>query len=351
MLDSSFSPVLNYKGSALDYIRKFIIPTLPNKYNVIKFTLSINDYLKSSSIKYVRKFKNYPYRGNVYEYEHNAFTVTDNEPALWAYMECHSTNLKSFSEYERNRIFPVAFAIRNDERQNFDERFICGKKPREKDFSSRKFKHCHILDCAPRGVGINELSLNQRMLRLMSPMNHFPFPAPKHFNMKGGDIGELTRFQQLIKKVLYNDFYLTADEKKSYLSFLTSSGDDPFTHGYLDDFEIEFNLKKQNLNINNPKAKNLYLEQKKHEGSAYDEVKTYFQISESWYGEGKKIRVQFNRGIHQHCSFIYDHDVVYKKTIHHLKSLSAWNDYGNYSSSNNIPSWAKDHVEQVNRLS
>ena len=85
--------------------------------------------------------------------------------------------------------------------------------------------------------------------------------------------------------------------------------------------------------------------------SDHNEVKTYFQISESWYGQGKKIRVQFNKGIHQHCSFIYDHDEVYKKTIQHLKSISAWNDYGKYSSSNNIPTWAEEYVEQVNRLS
>ena len=79
------------------------------------------------------------------------------------------------------------------------------------------------------------------------------------------------------------------------------------------------------------------------------ELKTYFKISKNWYGEGKKIRVEFNRGIHQHYSFLYDHDDVYEKTLNHLKSLSCWSNDEYYSSSTNIPSWAKDYIKQVNR--
>ena len=83
--------------------------------------------------------------------------------------------------------------------------------------------------------------------------------------------------------------------------------------------------------------------------SPSSELKTNFKISENWYGQGKKIRVEFNGGIHQHYSFLYDHDDVYEKTLNHLKTLSCWSNYGYYSSSTNIPSWAKDYIKQVNR--
>jgi hypothetical protein len=77
------------------------------------------------------------------------------------------------------------------------------------------------------------------------------------------------------------------------------------------------------------------------------EHRTYFKISQKWYGKGKKIRTQFQTGIHQDTIFIYDHDLVYEKTQDHLKTLPCWFNHGYYSSSNNFPLWAKNHVEEL----
>ena len=57
----------NYKGSTLTYIRKHIIPSLPNKNNTIDFTKSIKVYLESNNIRYIRKFKGYSNRGKIYK--------------------------------------------------------------------------------------------------------------------------------------------------------------------------------------------------------------------------------------------------------------------------------------------
>ena len=89
----------NYNGSALNYIRKHIIPCLPNKNNTINFTKSIKVYLESDKIKYIRKFKGYSNRGKIYNTGPISFTVTDNEPALWAYMECFEKKINSFNYF------------------------------------------------------------------------------------------------------------------------------------------------------------------------------------------------------------------------------------------------------------
>ena len=72
------------------------------------------------------------------------------------------------------------------------------------------------------------------------------------------------------------------------------------------------------------------------------EQKTYFQIAQQWYGQKKVIRVCFRLEIYE-----YDHDYVYDRTIGHLKTLACWDNYGRYSSTNNIPRWAKAFVKQV----
>ena len=38
----------------------------------------------------------------------------------------------------------------------------------------------------------------------------------------------------------------------------------------------------------------------------------------------------------------YDHDVVFKANKEKLESLPCWEKYGNYTNSNNLPTWARE---------
>tara|TARA_B110000240_G_scaffold46141_1_gene52129 strand:+ start:22 stop:306 length:285 start_codon:yes stop_codon:yes gene_type:complete len=64
----------------------------------------------------------------------------------------------------------------------------------------------------------------------------------------------------------------------------------------------------------------------------------YFQISENLYGENEVIKVTFNNnGAHHGKTYVYDHDDLYDKTIHHLMTLPVWQSKSIYTSINNIP--------------
>jgi hypothetical protein len=347
-----------YKGSAKNYIRKYIIPSLPQKDNIINFTSSIYNYLEGSKVRYIRKLKNYSSRGKIYNDGSLSFTVTDNEPALWAYMECLEQSVNSFEHYHDNSTFPIAFALRSEEKKEFDSKFCYGKKKRETNFSKARLKHCHIIDCSPRGLNLVDLNINSRMLRLMSPMNHFPFPAPKHYNMKGGDIGESKQFLNLVKHTLHNEYYKSTLEKEYFLNFLKASGDHLLFSPDVEDFNIEFSLKESSNHKENNKSirdeSDSFNQKKKTDLSLqknltnFNDTRNYFKIAENWYGRGMIIKVKFNRGRHQNYSFIYNHDGVYDNTINHLRNLNCWMNNNCYSSSTNIPGWAADYVKIIN---
>ena len=39
----------------------------------------------------------------------------------------------------------------------------------------------------------------------------------------------------------------------------------------------------------------------------------------------------------------YDHDGVYSLNQEKLESMECWHKYGNYTNSNNLPTWAREH--------
>jgi len=346
----------SYNGSALGYIRKYIIPFLPSKETIIEFTKSINAFIENNNFRYIRKLSGYNNRGKIYKLGNNEFTVTDNEPALWAFMECFEQRVNSFEDYHDHSTFPIAFALKKEEKKEFDPRFCYGKKKREINFSKALLKHCHILDCSPRGVNLIDLNINSRMLRLMSPMNHFPFPSPKHYYMSGVDIGESVRFLNLVKHTLYNDYYKNTEEKRYFLNFLKDCGDDVLFSQEIKDFKIQFSLKKSfdQKEINkgtkiDSKIKQIEeIDLNSHINSSnINETRSYFKISKNWYGDGRIIKVKFNRGNYQDCVFVYNHDEVYKYAVDYLKTLNCWENDNCYSNSRNIPGWAENYVKRT----
>ena len=95
------------------------------------------------------------------------------------------------------------------------------------------------------------------------------------------------------------------------------------------------NKKNEPRNINeiNSKSNSLILTREQ----------AYFQISNNLYAQNEVIKVTFNNNrAHHGKTYIYNHDDLYDKTIHHLRTLPVWEREGIFTSSNNIPGWAME---------
>ena len=82
-------------------------------------------------------------------------------------MESCQSKVLSFKHYEQNRSFPIAFAIKKEEKEEklFSNSFKIGKGSREISFSSEGLKHFHILDCSPRNIDLNDLNVDERLFQ------------------------------------------------------------------------------------------------------------------------------------------------------------------------------------------
>jgi len=74
---------------------------------------------------------------------------------------------------------------------------------------------------------------------------------------------------------------------------------------------------------------------------------TYFRIGEDWYGQGRIIQVNFNVGIHQDVSYVYDHDYLYDNVIDEYEVLPAWINNHCFMNSQNIPGNVIDYVREI----
>ena len=42
-------------------------------------------------------------------------------------------------------------------------------------------------------------------------------------------------------------------------------------------------------------------------------------------------------------TYSYDHDAVYSANQEHLETMDCFQKYGNYTNTNNLPTWAREH--------
>jgi hypothetical protein len=204
-------------------------------------------------------------------------------------MESFNNSKLDFIDIIQNQKLPIAFALNSDERLESEWANV-GRKHNE--FSTNGWKHCHILQCAPSGSTIEKSDdLKKRCLRLLSPINHFPFFSPKRFEMPY-DYGEDMKCIELVIWWLYNNFYDDLN-KEIFKEFIESqsfkvSAEEP--DDVLLDFEYK-NLKEERKIKKTEKIK------MNNELNIFEiEVKSYFKISKNWYNQNKIIRVQFLRG-------------------------------------------------------
>jgi hypothetical protein len=192
-------------SSLKEFLNLNFVKLLPDQDIMIKNHINLMDYLKIENPFFVlRKFKNYSNRGSIYSFENYSFTVCDNEPALWVFMESYYKSELNFLDTIQNQRFPIAFALKKEEKKGNIWGTI-GRK--HKDFSANGWKHCHIFQCSPLSESINNVNdLKRRTIRLLSPLNHFPFFSPKKYEMPF-DYGENKDVINYIIWWLYNNYY------------------------------------------------------------------------------------------------------------------------------------------------
>jgi hypothetical protein len=342
------SPNIKRSTTLKEFLDLEISELLPNQDIMIKNHLNLVEYLEKESPFFVlRKFKNYSNRGSKYSFENHSFTVSDNEPALWVFMETFNQSELNFPYLIENHRFPIAFALEKDERLLNQWRNI-GR--RHQDFSKNGWKHCHIFQCSPLGETVaHKNDLKRRSLRLLSPLNHFPFFSPKKYEMPY-DYGENKECIDYVIWWLYTNFYNDAN-KTYFKNFVEEQGfiiaiDEP------KDINIEYSIKNSQL-AKTKKTDNIIVKTKATKKITTTSSKTNniegqkeikcFKISQNWYGQGMIITVRFSNGkIYQ-----YNHDEVFDNTILHYGNLDCWERYGYYLNSKNIPARVLPFVSEI----
>lgn len=342
------SPNIKRSATLKEFLNLQLAELLPNQDIIIKNHLNLVEYLESESPLYIlRKFRNHSNRGSQYTFENHSFTVSDNEPALWVFMETYYQSELDFPYLIENQLFPIAFAIKRDERPGN----VWATVGREHHvFSANGWKHCHIFQCSPLGESISHKNdLKRRSLRLLSPLNHFPFFSPRKYEMPI-DYGEDKECIEYVIWWLYHNFY--TDTNKAYFkNFVEEQG---FTIAVEEpkDIKIEYSIKNNN-GSKTKKTDNIIAKAKapkkatstasKTNSIEVQKESTCFKISQNWYGSGFIITVNFINGrVYQ-----YDHDSVYDNTISHYGKLDCWKKYGYFQNTKNIPKIAQEFVTEI----
>ena len=67
-------------------------------------------------------------------------------------------------------------------------------------------------------------------------------------------------------------------------------------------------------------------------------TKKRFVLSRALLGQEVIIEFTNKKGI----TYKYDHDQVYAVNQERIESMECWHKYGNYTNSNNLPTWARE---------
>ena len=342
------SPNIKRSTTLKEFLDLEISELLPNQDIMIKNHLNLVEYLESETPFFVlRKFKNYSNRGSNYSFENHSFTVSDNEPALWVFMETFNQFELDFSFLIENQGFPIAFAIKEEEKQG---NMWQTKGRKHQKFSANGWKHCHIFQCSPFGEPIaHKNDLKRRSLRLLSPLNHFPFFSPRKYSMPT-DYGENKECIVYVIWWLYNHFY--TNKNKIYFKAFVEGQNFIIPIEEPKDIKIEYSI-KNNHGSKTKKTDNIIAKTKAQKKATPSASKTNsiegnlestcFKIAQHWYGQGLLITVRFKNG----RIYEYDHDSVYDNTISHYGNLPCWEKYSCYSNSRNIPKRVQPFVSEI----
>ena len=340
-----------YKGSALAYIRSVILPSLPPVQNLVQASRNLSKYLQDDSrYRIIRKTKGYNVRGLVHPFDNRLIVPSDNEAALYVYMESFVNNSINYVEEIDNSRMPIAFAMTKDEKSKSPQYTTIGRRKRESHFGQLGWKLCHIFQCSPN-VSMEGLNPDERMMRLLNPMNHFPFPSPRRFRMPC-DYGEDENFINLVINTLWSEYYIEDADKIEFLDFIKKSNSR--FPSLVEDFQIEIMTKIQGSSATDRKRKvrekPIYKKMQiisESFNNANVEVSKNFMLKKSWYGKGLVIVVPT-------LGLQYDHDLVVNANQHILgpggSANRSWESYSCYTNSRSYPGWAADFIGPINEI-
>ena len=63
-----------------------------------------------------------------------------------------------------------------------------------------------------------------------------------------------------------------------------------------------------------------------------------FVMRKTLIGKNEIVTFTNKKGI----TYMYDHDAVYSANQEKLEAMECWHKYGNYTNSNNLPTWARE---------
>ena len=69
-------------------------------------------------------------------------------------------------------------------------------------------------------------------------------------------------------------------------------------------------------------------------------TKKRFVLSKALIGKSVIIEFTNKKGI----TYKYDHDQVYAVNQQRIEEMECWHKYGNYTNSNNLPTWARECI-------
>ncbi|MDA9908342.1 hypothetical protein N9C86_00160 [Schleiferiaceae bacterium] len=342
---------VKYKGSALAYIRNVILPSLPPVQHLVQASRNLSKYLQDDSrYRIIRKTKGFNLRGLVHSSDNRLIVPSDNEAALYVYMESFVNNSINYVEEIDNFRMPIAFAMTKDEKSKSPEYITIGRRKRESQFGQLGWKLCHIFQCSPN-KSMKGLNPDERMMRLLNPMNHFPFPSPRRFQMPC-DYGEDENFINLVIHTLWSEYYIEDADKIEFLDFIQKSNS--LFPSLVEDFQIEIDAKIQGSSATDRKRKvqekSIYKKVETISGSFNKEnveVSKNFMLKKTWYGKGLVIVVPA-------LGLQYDHDLVVKENQQILgpggSANRSWESYSCYTNSRSYPSWAADFIRPINEI-
>ena len=64
-----------------------------------------------------------------------------------------------------------------------------------------------------------------------------------------------------------------------------------------------------------------------------------FVMRKTLIGKNEIVTFTNKKGI----TYKYDHDAVYSANQEKLEAMDCWHKYGNYTNSNNLPTWGREH--------
>lgn len=205
-----------YSGMVSDFIREMILGGSITPAHLLSWHQDLSGYFKSQRPTYVARKWLKEVRANhrVWELDGECDLVfSDNTPAIWSYVRAVSGEAAGLSKAIQDRTLPLYLALREDERKvsNWPK----NKSPELSKIYSLKMKHCHILPCNDRSETVQSRKvLEERSFRLLSPLNHFLWPSPRHHFMSIGnsekavcyDLGEHPKVIEWIRWIYHHEF-------------------------------------------------------------------------------------------------------------------------------------------------